>query len=83
MAQMERNLNTKLDWVAVDHFNTGHPHAHIVLRGVDDRSKDLVIARDYLSNGMRERLSEIVTLDPGPRSDLEIEEHVRHDISEE
>ncbi len=26
MAQMERDLATKLDWVAVDHFNTGHPH---------------------------------------------------------
>ena len=25
MRQMERDLDTKLDWVAVDHFNTGHP----------------------------------------------------------
>jgi type IV secretory pathway VirD2 relaxase len=32
---MERDLHG-LDWVAVDHFNTGHPHTHIVIRGRDD-----------------------------------------------
>ena len=26
MGQAERDLETKLDWVAVDHWNTGHPH---------------------------------------------------------
>ena len=26
LSQMERDLDTRLDWVAVDHFNTGHPH---------------------------------------------------------
>ncbi len=29
MARMEADLHTKLDWVAADHFNTGHPHTHI------------------------------------------------------
>src|SRR3546814_594830 len=43
MKQMEEDLGTRLDWVAVDHYNTGHPHTHIVLRGKDDRGKDLVI----------------------------------------
>src|SRR3546814_7505143 len=33
MAQMEQDLGTKLDWVAVDHFNTCHPHTYIVIRG--------------------------------------------------
>lgn len=83
MAQMESDLGTQLDWVAVDHFNTGHPHTHILLRGVDDRGKDLIIARDYLSSGMRERLADLVTLDLGPRSDLEIEQRLRHDVGKE
>ena len=39
VAQMERDLDTKLDWVAVDHFNTGHPHTHIVIRGRDDQAR--------------------------------------------
>src|SRR3546814_12804038 len=35
MTQMEADLGTRLDWVAVDHFNTPHPPPHILLRGVD------------------------------------------------
>ncbi len=73
LQQMEEDLGTTLDWVAVDHYNTGHPHSHIIVRGRDDRGKDLVIAREYLSQGMRERAAEIVTLDLGPRTDHEIQ----------
>src|SRR6202012_5270146 len=62
MRQMENDLGTKLDWVAVDHHNTGHPHTHVVVRGRDDLGQDLVIARDYVAHGMRERAAEIVTL---------------------
>lgn len=83
MARMEEDLGTRLDWVAVDHYNTGHPHTHIMLRGKDQRGKDLVIARDYLSKGMRERAAEIVTLDLGPRSDLEIETNLAREVEQE
>jgi type IV secretory pathway VirD2 relaxase len=83
MGQMEKDLATKLDWVAVDHFNTGHAHSHIVLRGVDDRGDDLVIAREYLSHGMRERAAEIISLDLGPRTDLEIQYHLRKEVDQE
>src|SRR3546814_15211843 len=67
MAQAEQDMGTKLDWVAVDHFNTERPHTHIVLRGIDDRGDNLIIAREYISHGLRERASELVTLDLGPR----------------
>lgn len=83
MGRMESDLGTDLDWVAVDHHNTGHPHTHIVLRGRDDLGKDLVIARDYIAHGMRERAAEIVTLDLGPRSDLEIEDRFARQVSQE
>lgn len=53
MAQMEKDLGTSLDWVAVDHWNTGHPHTHIVIRGKDRFGDDLVIAREYLTKGIR------------------------------
>jgi hypothetical protein len=48
MRQMEQDLDTKLDWVAVDHFNIGHPHTHIVVRGRHDRGQISVMARDYI-----------------------------------
>ncbi|WP_114952254.1 relaxase/mobilization nuclease RlxS [Sphingosinicella terrae] len=72
MAQAEKDLGTKLDWVAVDHFNTGYPHSHVIVRGKDDRGKDLIIAREYLTQGLRERAAELVNLDLGPRTEREI-----------
>jgi len=69
--------------VAIDHFNTGHPHTHIVLRGKDELGKDLVIARDYIAEGMRERAAEIVSLDLGPKSDREIEDKLRQEVEQE
>lgn len=83
MSQMEQDLGTRLDWVAVDHFNTGHPHTHIVIRGMDDLRKDLVISREYLSEGFRERVQAQVTLDLGPRSDLEIRASRQAEIGRE
>ena len=55
MRQMEEDLGTRLDWVAVDHFNTGHPHSHVVIRGKDETGKDLIIAQDYITDGVRLR----------------------------
>ncbi len=83
MHQMEEDLGTKLDWVAVDHFNTGHPHTHVILRGKNDRGEDLIIAREYVSHGLRERAAEIASLDLGPRTDLEIEQRLRSDVHAE
>jgi type IV secretory pathway VirD2 relaxase len=72
MARGEADLGTRLDWVAVDHFNTGHPHSHVIVRGIDQKGKDLVIAPDYLTRGLRERAAELVELDLGRRSTREI-----------
>ncbi|MBB2161825.1 DUF3363 domain-containing protein [Gluconacetobacter sacchari] len=71
MEQMETDLGTKLDWVAVNHFNTGRPHAHIVINGRDDQGEDLVINGDYITHGLRERATELVTLELGPETALE------------
>jgi len=83
MERVEEDLGTKLDWVAVDHFNTGHPHTHIVVRGVDDRGNDLVIARDYLTRGIRERAAELVELDLGPPTQRDIDERLRREVGAE
>ncbi|MBA4228684.1 MAG: conjugal transfer protein TraI [Hyphomonas sp.] len=72
MAQMESDLGTRLDWLAVDHHNTGHPHTHIVIRGKDEDGRDLVISPDYIRKGMASRAQDIVTERLGPRRDLEI-----------
>ena len=72
VGQMEKDLGTKLDWVAVDHWNTQHPHVHIIVRGVAEDGQDLVISRDYIKEGMRARAQDLVTQELGLRSDLDI-----------
>ncbi|MBS1164398.1 MAG: hypothetical protein H6R00_423 [Proteobacteria bacterium] len=71
MAQVETDLGTKLDWVAVNHHNTGHPHVHVIVNGRDALGEDLVINGDYLANGIRERASELATLELGPVTEIE------------
>jgi type IV secretory pathway VirD2 relaxase len=83
MRRMEEDLGTRLDWVAADHVDTLHPHTHIMLRGKDERGENLVIAPDYIKRGMRERLAGLVSLDLGPRTDLEIERRRRLDVHAE
>jgi type IV secretory pathway VirD2 relaxase len=83
MRQMEKDLGTKLDWVAVDHFNTGHPHTHVILRGTDERGEDLVIARDYIAHGMRERASDLVTRELGPETDLDVVRKLEREVDQE
>jgi type IV secretory pathway VirD2 relaxase len=83
MRQMEQDLDTKLDWVAIDHFNTGHPHTHVVIRGRDDQGRDLVIARDYIGHGVRARAQALMTLELGPESELERLQKLASEVEQE
>jgi len=80
MNQMERDLGTKLDWVAVDHWNTDNPHVHILVRGQGDDGADLVISRDYLTRGLRARAEALVELELGPRTELQIRAGLERDV---
>lgn len=83
MARMETDLGTRLEWVAVDHWNTDNSHTHVVLRGKDDTGKDLIISRDYIGQGMRERASELATEWLGPRTELEIQRGMQREVDQE
>ncbi|SDG43309.1 Type IV secretory pathway, VirD2 components (relaxase) [Bradyrhizobium sp. Rc2d] len=83
VGQMERDLGTRLDWVAVDHWNTQHPHVHILVRGVAEDGQDLVISRDYIKEGMRARAQDLVTQELGLRSDLDIRRSLESQVEAE
>ncbi|MGJ0454296.1 MAG: relaxase/mobilization nuclease domain-containing protein [Methylocystis sp.] len=72
MKDMSRDLATSIDWVAVDHWNTEHPHIHVLARGRAEDGGDLVVSPDYISRGLRARAEQLVTLELGPRNELEI-----------
>jgi type IV secretory pathway VirD2 relaxase len=83
MADADRDLGAKLDWVAVDHWNTDNPHIHVLVRGRADDEHDLVISRDYIRNGLRGRAAERVTLELGPRSEQEIRDGLEKEVEAE
>lgn len=83
MVDMERDLGTKLDWIGIDHWNTEHAHVHILVRGVADDGENLVISRDYIRQGMRDRASDILTQTLGPRTDKDIRRTVERQIDTE
>jgi type IV secretory pathway VirD2 relaxase len=80
MKQMEADLGTKLDWIAVDHHNTGHPHTHIIVRGVTDDGKTLNIAGDYIAHGVRERAGEVVTRELGRQTEQEVTRNLEREV---
>jgi type IV secretory pathway VirD2 relaxase len=80
MTQMEADLGTKLDWIAIDHHNTGHPHTHILVRGITDDGKTLNIAGDYIAYSIRERASEIVTRELGRQTELEVTKQLEREV---
>lgn len=81
--RMEADLGTRLDWVAVDHWNTDNPHAHLIVRGRDDTGKDLIIAGDYIAHGFRHRAAELATEWLGPRTELEIRQTLQREVEQE
>lgn len=83
MQRMATDLETELDWVAVDHWDTDNPHTHVVLRGRVSDGNDLVIAPDYMAHGMRIRASEVATEWLGPRTELEIGQSLLREVEQE
>jgi len=83
MQRMAVDLETPLDWVAVDHWDTDNPHTHIVLNGRTAGREDLVIAPDYIARGMRMRASEIATEWLGPRTEIEMRQSLQREVEQQ
>jgi hypothetical protein len=53
------------------------------VRGVRDDGQDLVISRDYIKEGMRDRARDLITQELGPRTDLDIRRSLESQIEAE
>lgn len=83
LTDMEKDLGTRLDWVAIDHWNTDNPHIHILVRGKADAGDDLVIDKNYIREGMRARAEQRVSLELGPRSEREVNRALAREVDAE
>ncbi len=82
MATLDRDIGRKVEWAAVDHFDTGHPHVHIVVRGVDRDGRELRIDRGYISAGMRWRAQELATEELGPRPERDVQRAQEREVTQ-
>jgi type IV secretory pathway VirD2 relaxase len=83
LARVEADIGRNLEWAAVNHHNTDHPHAHVVIRGVDRDGREVRLDRAYVSSGMRWRAQEIATEELGPRHELDIRRALGKEISQD
>src|SRR3546814_1527129 len=79
--QMESDLGTRLEWIAVDHWNTDNPHVHLLVHGVDEAGADLVISRDYISRGLRSRGEALVSPELGTQPEQELRATLEKEIT--
>src|SRR5215472_1690136 len=82
LARMEKDLGTRLEWVAAAHFNTEHPHIHIALRGKDQTGSSLHLGRDYIRSGIRFHAENLATEALGFRTERDAEEAQRQEITQ-
>jgi type IV secretory pathway VirD2 relaxase len=83
MATVEKDLGQPLEWAAVNHFDTEHPHAHVVLRGVDRDGCEVRLDRGDISNGLRWRAQELATEELGHRHEFEIRRAQTNEVTQE
>ncbi len=79
LGRMEQDLGTPLEWVAVAHFNTVHPHVHVALRGRAGTGP-LQLSRDYIKRGIREQAETLCTAQLGFRTELDAMEAERREV---
>ena len=66
--KLELQTGYKLYWQAANHYNTAHPHAHLLINGKDKNGKDVVFPRDIIKTFMRETARDICTSQLGSRT---------------
>jgi type IV secretory pathway VirD2 relaxase len=80
ISDVAKDLNEPaLNWVAVNHFDTDQPHAHVLIRGVRAKGSALIIPRHIISHGIRGRAEEHaqILLGDKSRSDAERQLYAR------
>jgi hypothetical protein len=82
MAAIEKEIGTGVEWVAVAHYNTGHPHVHIAMRGIDRQGREIRLPREFVQHGIRQIAEDCCTQELGYRSRAQALEAWRREVNE-
>jgi type IV secretory pathway VirD2 relaxase len=82
LSRMETDLRTPLEWVAVAHYNTEHPHVHVAVRGVRVDGSPLRLGPDYIREGLREIAGHLCTCQLGYRTEFDAMASRRSEVNQ-
>jgi hypothetical protein len=82
MDKVERDVAAPLEWVAVAHYNTDHPHVHVALRSVTKDDRELRFPKDYIRSGFRNHAQEAATEQLGFRTEKDVARVRQREISQ-
>lgn len=79
MARIAQDVGAPLEWAAVTHYNTGHPHVHIALRG-QSGTGPIRFAPEFIKHGIRQHAEALCTARLGFRTQVDALEAERREI---
>jgi type IV secretory pathway VirD2 relaxase len=82
MERVEEEIGDRVEWVAVVHYNTAHPHVHVAMRGVDRHGREVRLATDFVKHGIRRIGQEWCTQELGYRTRAQAMEAQRREVNE-
>jgi type IV secretory pathway VirD2 relaxase len=83
MARIEQDLGrSRLEWIAVEHYNTEHPHIHVALRGVDGQGQRIRLDREYVKRGIRTIAEDLCTRQLGYRTEFDASAAQRREVGQ-
>jgi hypothetical protein len=74
--RMEAATGKHFTWVAAEHTDTAHKHAHLLINGVDTNGQELFFDRVFLTQTIREMSRQICTSMIGTRTREEIQQSI-------
>jgi hypothetical protein len=71
--KLEKQTGYKLYWQEACHYDTAHPHAHLLINGVDKTGREIEFPPDVVKTFMRETARDLCTLQLGSRTQKDID----------
>lgn len=70
LTEAERDRGASIEYVAVQHHDTDHPHVHVMMRATVE-GRELRLSAGYFCHGLEARAEEVATAMIGYRIDIE------------
>jgi len=79
--KLEKQTGYKFYWQGACHFNTAHPHAHLLINGIDKQGREVNIPRDIVKTFMRETARDLCTAQAGLRTQRDFDREKEQELS--